>query len=96
MNRCVAGTPTFGPIKLVNEQIADIRRLHDQFRNNFAHFVAKGWSIEKPGLPRIIKAVLLAIEVLMNSDRLMIHMSDDQRQRLVSDLQSIKMALEAV
>jgi hypothetical protein len=95
LDRCLAGIPTLSPIKVVDEQIADIRRLHDHFRNNFVHFVPKGWSIEKEGLPRIIKVALLAIELLMNSDRPMIHMSDQQRQRLVSDLQSIKLALEA-
>jgi hypothetical protein len=36
----------------------DILLLHSEFRNSFIHFTPKGWSIEKVGLPRIVKAAL--------------------------------------
>jgi hypothetical protein len=56
-------------LDLTAGQEADIKRLHDHFRNNFAHFTPKGWSIEKAGLPRIIGAALYAVENLMSQAR---------------------------
>src|SRR5262245_8208016 len=66
LDRCIAGTPNFEPLVLTSRQHADIKRLHEHFRNNFAHFTPKGWSLEKVGLPRIIEAALYAAEILMN------------------------------
>jgi hypothetical protein len=50
---------------LTPDQHEYIGALHEQLRNNFAHFTPKGWSIEKAGLPRMIGAALDAAEVLM-------------------------------
>ena len=66
LKRCVAGNKlVFEPLVLTPKQHKDIKRLHDHFRNDFAHFTPKGWSIEKAGLPRIICAALDAAEELM-------------------------------
>jgi hypothetical protein len=46
------------PLKLSKAQADDIVKLHTQFRNEFAHFVPKGWSIEKAGLSALSNAWL--------------------------------------
>jgi hypothetical protein len=87
LNRCVAGrSPIFEPLVLTPEQHKDIKRLHDHFRNNFVHFTPKGWSIEKAGLPRMIRAALDAAEELMHRYYVIGHMDDDQQKRLTGAL----------
>jgi hypothetical protein len=94
LKRCVRGRPNFEPLVLTRNQCRDIKRLHRHFRNNFAHFTPKGWSIEKVGLPRIAGAALDAVEVLMKRGRwLTIHMDEDQRGRLDKALKTAKLAL---
>jgi hypothetical protein len=86
LERCIAGTPIFDPLVLTPDQHEYIRALHDQLRNNFAHFTPKGWSIEKAGLPRMIGAALDATEVLMRRYYVIGQMEDDQQQRLTDAL----------
>src|SRR5262245_26317591 len=41
---CIAGRkPILEPLVLTPKQRKDIERLHDHFRNDFAHFVPQGW-----------------------------------------------------
>jgi hypothetical protein len=80
-------------LKLSESQIRDIRRLHRYFRNNFAHFMPQGWSIEKEGLPRIIGAALEAVEQLMNLHQVAVHLDDQQQQRLHAALRSTRGSL---
>jgi hypothetical protein len=63
-------------------QTRDVRRLHREFRNEFAHFVPKGWSIEKAGLPRIIRAALDTTEMLMAHPRVVRKLSGNRVRRL--------------
>jgi hypothetical protein len=81
------------PLQLTATQLKDVKRLHDQFRNNFAHFIPKGWSIEKRGLPRIISVALDAIEILMRHRRVANRVSENQTRRLAKRLDSIRKAL---
>jgi hypothetical protein len=91
-NRCIAGTPNFEPLVLTRRQHDDIKRLHEHFRNNFAHFIPKGWSIERVGLPRIIEAALYAAEILMN--RVAHRLDEDQQRRLKEALATARRHLE--
>jgi len=86
LDRCIAGNATFVPLVLTPQQHKDIKRLHEYFRNNFAHFTPKGWSIEKAGLPRIVGAAIDAAEVLMRRDNAIIHMDADRQQRFADAL----------
>jgi hypothetical protein len=72
----------------------DIRQLHHKFRNNFAHFTPKGWSIEKAGLPRIIAAALHAVEDLMGRSQLTSRMSEHSLRRLKNSLKVVRDSLE--
>jgi hypothetical protein len=67
---------------LAEQQEKDIRRLHQYFRNQFAHFIPMGWAIEKAGLPRIVLAALHAVEHLMSCQRAAIHLDEDDQSRL--------------
>ena len=55
--------------RITRQQVRDIRRLHTEFRNGFEHFQPEGWSIEKAGLPRIIRTALEGIELAMNHEK---------------------------
>jgi hypothetical protein len=75
------------------EQSKDTSRLHRDFRNNFAHFMPMYWSIEKAELPRIIRAALDAVEVLMKRDEVLIKMDGNQKRRLAKGIESARRAL---
>lgn len=81
------------PLKLSRAQADDIARLHKRFRNNFAHFVPKSWSIEKAGLPRIVRAALDAIENLMRHSRVLYKLSGNKKRRLAQRLKTIRATL---
>jgi hypothetical protein len=93
LDRCIAGRPDFEPLVLKPDQLKDIERLHDDFRNHFAHFTPKGWGIEKVGLPRIIEATLDVVKELMNRGQVTRRMEVDQRERLDKTLKTAKLAL---
>jgi hypothetical protein len=82
LHRCIAGNPNFEPLVLTPGQHDDIKRLHEHFRNNFAHFTPKGWSIEKAGLPRIVEIALHATEVLMNRRQVTYRLDENQQRWL--------------
>jgi hypothetical protein len=80
-------------VTLSTDEMKDIRRFHRHFRNNFAHFTPKGWSIEKAGLPRIVGAALHAAEQLMNRPRVVLRMSGNNIRRLKKSLESSRASL---
>ena len=80
-------------IELTRRQLSDIRRLHRHFRNNFAHFTPKGWSIEKAGLPRIMETAVSCTGRLMGDDWVTRQLSGNQKRRLIRDLKVITSAL---
>jgi hypothetical protein len=80
-------------LHLTKEQLRDIRRLHNQFRNNFAHFTPKGWSIEKAGLPRIIGTALDVVEYLMTKQRPSLHLDEENQARLGKALKTTRASL---
>ena len=86
IKRCIASDL----LVLTPTQRKDIRRLHDHFRNNFVHFTPKGWSIEKAGLPRIVGAATDAAEVLMQQHNVIVHMDEDQQQRLTDAMTTVR------
>ena len=80
--RCMDGHP----LKLSEAQSQDVSRLHREFRNEFAHFIPKGWSIEKAGLPRIIRAAVDTTEILMTHPRVICKLSGNRKRRLADRL----------
>ncbi len=82
------------PLKIGDAQIHDIKRLNRDFRNNFAHFIPKGWSIEKAGLPRIISAAVDATETLMGHPRVVYRLTGNRKRRLAHRLNAIRAGLK--
>ena len=94
LKRCTTKDGRFDPaLVLTPQQKKDIDRLHKEFRNNFAHFTPKGWSIEKEGLPRIMGAAMDATEWLMSHDRVTYRMSGNRLRRLKANLKAARAAL---
>jgi hypothetical protein len=83
------------PLSLSRQQTKDLRRLNDNFRNNFAHFTPKGWSIERVGLPRIILAAVDAIQHLMKQPQVAYKLEEAQRCDLEQSLASINNVLRS-
>jgi len=83
------------PLKLGSSQLADIERLHEHFRNNFVHFVPKGWSIERGGLPRITGAAMDALETLMQHPNVDRKITGNRKHRLTRSLADIRKGLLA-
>lgn len=82
------------PLQLDEAQANDVRRLHDHFRNEFIHFTPKGWSIERAGLPRMIRAALDGVEKLMAHSRVLYKLENAQRERLATRLKSVQSNLK--
>jgi hypothetical protein len=91
--RCLAACPNGDPLILTPEQLQDIRGLHQGFRNNFAHFTPKGWSIEKSGLPRITGVAIGTVRQLMRRPEVMNRMSGNKLRRLKKALDATDGAL---
>jgi hypothetical protein len=79
-------------IELSSHDSKDITKLHS-FRNNFAHFTPKRWSIELAGLPRIVGAALRLVEELMRSDKVRYRMTGNKLRRLANDVSAIRKSL---
>ncbi|HXG79782.1 MAG TPA: hypothetical protein VNJ31_10660, partial [Methyloceanibacter sp.] len=82
------------PLCLDSQQRKDLRRLNDEFRNNFMHFTPKGWSIERIGLPRIILTAVGAIGHLMSQPQVIYKLDDTQRHDMEDNLAMIARALQ--
>src|SRR5436305_8784108 len=71
----------------------DVRQLHRHFRDNFAHFTPKGWSIEKAGLPRIVGVAVDWTGRLMTEGDVSYKLNGNQKRRLAERLETIKTGL---
>ena len=78
---------------LSQAQLKDIKLLHDHFRNSFTHFVPRGWSIEKIGLPRIVGAAVDVTERLMAYPNVVHKLNGNKKHRLASYLGTIRTQL---
>jgi len=94
LSRCTSGSDPL--LALSTEQHRDITRLHDEFRNNFTHFLPhQGWLIEKAGLPCIITAEMDAVESLMGRLPIPTTVSERQQERLSKALHDWRAAFVA-
>ena len=53
-----------GTLSLTSGQKKSLEKLRKDIRNNFEHFIPKGWSIEISGMPKIVSDVVDVIEFL--------------------------------
>ena len=81
------------PLVLTKEQLKDLRRLHEEFRNNFSHFTPMSWSIEIAGLPRIVGTAVDCIEYLMGCTQALIKLTGNQKRRLSKNIKETRALL---
>jgi len=81
------------PLVLTTAQLKDICKLHEEFRNHFAHFVPMGWRIEKVGLPRIIGAAIDCIEDLMGCTQALQKLTENRKRRLLKSIKATRAIL---
>lgn len=88
------GTLTTGrPLILSENQKDSIKRLQKTLRNNFEHYVPRGWSIEIHGLPQIAIDILDVIKFLAIESGRYQHLNQNQRRRIKSIVFQSKMLL---
>ena len=81
-------------LELSDSQKDSIRMLKKSLRNNFEHYVPKGWSIEIHGLPRIAMDVLDVIRFLSVETFRYQHLNQSQRRRIKSIIYQNKRLLK--
>lgn len=81
------------PLALSSAQAKDISLLHQEFRNDFAHFIPKSWSIENAGLPRMILTAVDAVEMLMGHTRIARKLSGNRTRRLAKRVKAVRAEL---
>jgi hypothetical protein len=72
------------PLRLTDEQRKAIDFLKDQLRNEFQHFVPKGWVLFVEGLPMIAYRALEVIRFLALETGTFVHLGDQQQAEVVS------------
>lgn len=72
------------PLELTESQKYSIKILKKSLRNNFEHYIPKGWSIEIHGLPGIAMNILDVIRFLSVETFRYQHLNQTQRRRIKS------------
>lgn len=81
------------PLALTKEQQDSIRRLSQEFRNNFEHYMPMSWSIEIHGFPRIAIDILDTIRFLALDTGNYTHLNISQQKRIKSLIYQAKKSL---
>jgi len=82
------------PLQLTDSQKDSIRMLKKSLRNNFEHYVPKGWSIEIHGLPGLAMDILDMIRFLAVETFRYQHLNQSQRRRIKSIIYQSKRLLK--
>lgn len=80
--------------QITTGQLENVRKLHDEFRNNFAHFTPKSWLIEIAMLPSIVTDALDLIEMAMREPQVWMHLSGNMKRRLANNLEFARIGLK--
>jgi len=83
-------------IALSSEQLEDIKKFHNTFRNNFEHYKPKGWLIETSGMPRIINNVLDIIHFLATESGNYVNINEREEEIIEYLIASSKKILEEI
>lgn len=73
-------------ITLSDAELAWLRRIHDEVRNQFVHFEPMGWSLEVSGIPEIGVLVARIIDEILEAGYGFRHHDRAWREALASDL----------
>jgi hypothetical protein len=78
---------------LTAKQTENLKQLHVEFRNSFAHFTPQGWMIEIAMLPPLIGTALDLISSAMQQHQVEIHLSGNMKRRLSRNLTTVRKEL---
>jgi hypothetical protein len=81
------------PAALTPEQYRKVLKLHQEFRNKFAHFTPTHWSIEISMLPTLLENAFDLIEIAMQQDQVTMRTSGNFKRRLSGNLGAARTAL---
>jgi len=81
-------------LELSAPQRTSIDLLRNLLRNNFEHFVPRGWSIEIHGMPQIAMDVLDAIQFLALDSGTYVSLDDEQQEMIRSYVGQAKQMLQ--
>ena len=73
-------------ITLSDAELAWLRRIHDEVRNQFVHFEPMGWSLEVSGVPAIGQLIARVIGEMLEMGWAFRHLGADNRSALRADL----------
>lgn len=78
-------------LQLNDEQKYSIKKISEEFRNNFVHYIPKSWRIEVSGMPAIVKDCLEVIGFLALDTGNYTHLTKNQQRKVKSLIyQSVK------
>ena len=81
-------------LQLSNQQKDSIRKLKYLLRNNFEHYIPRGWHIEIHGMPQIAIDILEVIRFLALDTGNYIHLTQSQNKRVKSIVYQSKRILK--
>lgn len=73
-------------VTLSDPELAWLRRIHDEVRNQFVHFEPMGWSLEVSGVPAIGQLIARVIDEMLDMGWAFRHLGTDGRAALRADL----------
>lgn len=72
------------PLLLTADQRESIRKLKDMLRNEFEHYIPKGWSIEIHGMPQIAIDILDVVRFLALETGNYVNLTASQQRKVRS------------
>lgn len=84
------------PLTISQEEDEAIRKIINEFRNEFEHFTPKSWTIEISGMPQILRQVFRVIGFLALESNCITYFEADQKLGVENALSRIQKILDAV
>jgi hypothetical protein len=79
-------------IEISDKELAWLKRLHVEVRNQFVHFAPLGWSIEVSGMPQIGKTIARIIKDILDCGWAFRHLDQAVKDAMLVDLERLNNA----
>ena len=76
-------------VTLSDAELAWLRRIHDEVRNQFVHFEPMGWSLEVSGVPAIGQLIARILREMLDMGWAFRHLEREARAALRADLETL-------
>ena len=77
-------------VSLSDEELAWLKRIHDNIRNQFVHFAPKGWSIDVGGVSDLAKLIARLVQQILDFGWGFRHKDNEWRAALTQNLQLLR------